>query len=51
MADISKEVGVSDTVVCNVRKRYGLSHLGYVHLIGNNNRKYKSSFGAQFNKT
>ena len=41
IADISKKVGVSGTVIRRVRKENNLKHLGYMHLIGNNNRKYK----------
>lgn len=43
IADISKEVGVSDTVIKRVRKEHGLEKLGFMHLIGNNNRKYKEA--------
>ncbi len=39
ISEVSKEVGVSDTVVRRVRKQYGLTHLGYMHLIGNNNKR------------
>lgn len=41
ISDICKEVGVSDSVIKRVRKENNLGHLGYMHLIGNNNRKYK----------
>lgn len=40
--DICKELGVSDTTVKLVRIKYGLAHLGYKHLIGCNNPKYKN---------
>ena len=48
--EISNIVGVSDTVVRNVRKRYNLKHLGYMHLVGNNNRKYKQKEKELLNK-
>ncbi len=38
---VSKEVGVSSTVVRRVRKENNLQHLGFQHLIGNNNKKYR----------
>ena len=41
IAEICQKVGVSDTVVRRVRKENNLKHLGFMHLIGNNNRKYK----------
>lgn len=41
LKEIAYKVNVSDNVVSNVRKKYGLTHLGYMHTIGNNNRKYK----------
>lgn len=41
ISEVSKVVGASDTVVRRVRKENGLEHLGFLHLIGNNNRKYK----------
>ena len=48
--EVAKEVGVSDTVVRRIRKENNLEHLGFMHLIGNNNRKHKEkeqkSWGA-----
>ena len=41
ISEVSKFVGVSGTVIRRVRKENNLQHLGYLHLIGNNNRKYK----------
>src|SRR3989344_4319268 len=40
-SEIRKEVGVSDSVIKRVRKENNLEHLGFMHLIGNNNSKYK----------
>ena len=40
--EVCKEVQVSDTVVRRVKKEHNLEHLGYMHLIGNNNKKYKN---------
>ena len=40
-SEIRKIIDVSDTVIKRVRKEHGLEKLGFMHLIGNNNRKYK----------
>lgn len=39
--DICKDVGVSHSVVQKVRRDFELNHLRFMHMIGNNNRKYK----------
>lgn len=36
-SEISKEIGVSDSVIKRVRREYNLGHLGYKHLVGCNN--------------
>ncbi|MDP1694083.1 MAG: hypothetical protein Q8L34_00925, partial [Candidatus Woesearchaeota archaeon] len=41
ISEVSKQIGVSGTVIRRVRKENNLEHLGYMHLIGNNNQKYK----------
>lgn len=41
ISEVSKQAGVSGTVIRRVRKEHNLEHLGFMHLIGNNNRKYK----------
>lgn len=44
--DTKKELGVSGTVIKRVRRENNLGHLGFGHIIGRNNKKYKSEIQA-----
>ena len=39
ISEITSKLGISDSVVRRVRRENNLTHLGYMHLIGNNNPK------------
>ena len=41
ISEITEKLGVSDSVIRRVRRENNLTHLGYLHLIGNNNQKAK----------
>src|SRR3989338_2780843 len=41
ISEITENLGVSDSVIRRVRRENNLTHLGYLHLIGNNNQKAK----------
>ena len=43
ISEITKKLGISDSVVSRVRRENSLTHLGYLHLIGNNNPKSKNT--------
>ncbi len=41
VSEITAKLGISDSVVKRIKRENNLSHLGYLHLVGNNNPKVK----------
>ena len=49
--EVMRKIGISDTTLKNIRKKYGLTHLGYKRKVGCNNTKTKEvSFDGQLEK-